>query len=290
VERFGHRATCSEAEVTRDWRPPGGPYSWPPQPPHEIVLPSVTTILSAGVPKPFLKTWGEKMVAEYAVDHVDRWNGLPRDDAIDLLKRAPRRFTGKAQERGSAVHAAIAAHVDGEEPGKLTREERGYFDAALAYLSEQRVEVVRSEACVFSREFGYAGTFDLLQRRRGSELRLVPNEPTEVPPGTWTVGEAPLEIADFKTSKRVYPEVALQLVAYARAEFIGLDDGTEEPMPSVRGGVIVQLKPNGKYNAVPVDWELASATFDTFLAAQRLHDWSRGLSRRVLGKALERAA
>jgi hypothetical protein len=271
----------------RDWRPPGGPYSWPPQPPHEIVLPSVTTILSAGVPKPFLKTWGEKMVAEYAVDHVDRWNGLPRDDAIDLLKRAPRRFTGKAQERGSAVHAAIAAHVDGEEPGKLTREERGYFDAALAYLSEQRVEVVRSEACVFSPEYGYAGTFDLLQRRQVMSVLTLDDLDNNVesrPVAT------PIEIADFKTSKRVYPEVALQLVAYARASFIGLDDGTEEPMPEVRGGVIVQLRPNGKYNAVPVDWELASATFDTFLAAQRLHDWSKGLSRRVLGKALERAA
>jgi len=272
--------------MTRDWRPPGGPYSWPPQPPHTITLPSVTTILGEGVPKPFLKPWAEKMVATYAVDHVDRWNGLPRQDAIDLLKRAPFRFTRSAQVRGSAVHAAIAAHVEGETEVDLPEEQEGYFRAALAYLSEQRVTVLRSEACVFSREHGYAGTFDLLQQRDGGNLRVF--DPEWHKQGHRLGRAFPVEIADLKTSKAVYPEVALQLAAYARADFIGLDDGTEEPLPQVTRGVIVQLSPDGTYKAVPV--ELGSDVFDTFLAAKVLHDWSRGLSRRVLGKPLERAA
>lgn len=271
--------------ISRDWRPPGGPYSWPPAPPHELTLPSVTTILSAGVAKPYLKTWGEKLVAEYAVDHVERWNGLPRQDAIDLLKRAPKRVTSNAQVRGSAVHAAIAAHVEGEMPGKLTSEEHGYFEGALAYLSEQRVEVVASEACVFSREHGYAGTFDLLQRRGVVRREFDPEWHKH---GHLLGLPTPIEIADFKTSKRVYPEVALQLCAYARGDFIGHDDGTEEPLPTVTRGVIVQLSPNGDYKAVPVP--LDDDVFATFLAAARMHEWSTRLSRRVLESALKRAA
>ena len=244
---------------------------WPPQAPHELTCASVTTILNAGVPKPFLKVWAEKMVAEYAVDYVDRWNGLPRQDAVDLLRRAPFRKMDAKREIGSAVHNAVDAYINGDEfPGhNLTPEQRGYFESALAYLREQRVEVLRNEACVFSRKHGYAGTFDLLQRRGD-------------------IG--PVEIADFKTSKAVYPEVALQLAAYARADFIGCDDGTEEALPSVGRGVIVQLGPDGSYKAVPV--ELGDDVFDVFLAAMTLHGWAGrgGLKNRVLGKPLERVA
>jgi hypothetical protein len=181
-------------------------------------IPSVTTILGRGLPKPALKFWAAKAVAEYAFDHQDAWTKLPRDGAVDLLKREPLRFTAAKANVGTAVHAAIAEYAqEGAAPEGLNDLEMGYYNAARSYLSEQAVEILESEATVYSRKYGYGGTFDLLQRRDGV-----------------------MEIADFKTSKAVYPDVALQLVAYSRAEFIGAAEGIEKPLPEVRHGLIVR--------------------------------------------------
>lgn len=231
-----------------------------------IVIPSVTTILSRGLPKPALQHWAARSVAEYAYDNQEAWTKLPRDGAVDLLKREPLRFTGKRARVGTAVHSAIAFYAAlGEPPDDLTDEEWGYYNAALRYLTEHDVEILESEVTVWSRAHSYGGTFDLLQRRNGE-----------------------LEIADFKTSKAVYPDVALQLVAYARAEFIGRQSGAEDPLPTVERGVIVRLDRSGSYEAVPAS--LDDDVFETFLATRCLFEWDRGLSRRVLGTPLVAAA
>jgi len=230
-------------------------------------IPSVTTILGAGLPKPALKHWAAKSVAEWAVDHKDAWKDLPREAAVDLLKREPLRFTASRARVGTAVHGAINYYAAlGEPPDDLSDEEWGYYNAALSYLTEQQVEIVESEVTVYSREHAYGGTFDLLQKRGWDDI----------------------ELADFKTSKAVYPDVALQLVAYARAEFIGRTDGSEEPMPKVARGVIVRLGADGRYEAVPV--ALGDNVFAAFRACRALYEWDRGLSRRVLGPPLRAAA
>jgi hypothetical protein len=236
-------------------------------------IPSVTQILGDGLPKPALKFWAAKSVAEWAYDHRDAWKDLPRDAAVDLLKREPLRFTKKKANVGTAVHAAVNAYAEGAEVPELNDEEYGYYNAALAYLDEQQVEVLRSEATVYSRTHHYGGTFDLLARKKA---------PYGVDPN-------PATIRDFKTSKAVYPDVALQLVAYARADFIGdAATGEEIPLPPVTEGEIVRLDSSGSYEAVPV--ALDDAVWETFLHVFGVRNWTRELAPTVLKPALRRAA
>jgi len=88
-------------------------------------------------------------------------------------------------------------------------------------------------------------------------------------------------VIDVKTSPRINDEVALQLVGYARADFVGLDDGTEAPLlpdpyrvttsgrpakarDPIEYGVAVRPTPSGKYETVT--FALTDALFAGFLA------------------------
>lgn len=216
----------------------------------------VTTILNAVPKQDFLKPWAARMVAEYAYDHRDAWKDLPRPAAVDMLKREPLRFTGAAAARGTAVHAAINQYVLGyDAPDDLTDEQWGYFNAALSYLGDHSVTIERTETSVYSRTYGYAGTFDAFQRR----------------------GDGPLEIADFKTGKSLYEEYALQLAGYARADFIGdPETGQELPVPEIRRGVLIRLGSDGAYEIAEV--EITDELFAAFLAVQQVHGWVNGPS------------
>jgi len=228
----------------------GREYLWPFLPPHELAVPSTTTITGKGVPKDALQFWAAKCVAECAYDRRRAWTNMDRGEAIDYLKRAPFRQRDKKAEVGDAVHSAIEAYLGNESELPLEKIERGYFEGALAFLVDNEVEVERAEATVFSRRHGYAGTADLFFRfgGDGSDLgRLV---------------------GDWKTAKAVYDETALQLVASARADFIADPDGvTEHAIPGdIEYGVTIRLTPDGGYEAVP--FHLTDELFDIFLAAK----------------------
>lgn len=244
-------------------------YRWPPQPPHTLEVAGVTSILEGGIPKPFLIGWAAKMTAECAVDkHALVGQMIEADGeraAIDYLKSSRYRNMGTKADRGTIVHAAIEAYLDGKPMGKSDLEERlaeervprpmwkataGMVAGAMEFLFEQEPEVLYSEATVYSREHSYAGTADLLVKMRvGKSKRPV--------------------VVDFKTSPRIYDETSLQLCAYARADFVGLNDGTEKPMPKgIVDGIAVRLTPTGKYE--PVAFALTDDLYDVFLAARQV--------------------
>ena len=229
----------------------GREYLWPFDPPHELMVPSTTTIIGGGVPKEALRYWAAKMVAEFAYDNVETWPHLKRADAVDLLKRAPFRFTEHKAEVGDCVHAAIETYLGRRAIVPMGKVERGYFDGAMAFLVDQEVEVLRAEATVFSRTHGYAGTADLFFR-------------TPVLDGAAVVG-------DWKTAKAVYDETGLQLAASAFADFIADPDGhTEIEMPNCEYGVTIRLTTTGNYEAVP--FQMTRKLFDIFLAAKVVAD------------------
>ena len=58
--------------------------------------PSVTAIISGGVPKPFLPRWAAKAAAEYAIAHLDQLAQLPPGQAVREVKRAPWDQSGAA--------------------------------------------------------------------------------------------------------------------------------------------------------------------------------------------------
>jgi len=245
----------------------GRTYLWPPgssPATAEFEVQSVTTLIGKGLPKPFLAPWSAKMVAEYAVQHVDDWAGMSKRDpkgVVDMLKRSVYRSTAEKADMGTIAHASADAYIAGKPltedqfngmlkdravPLDRWKATKGYAKGALEFLMSHEPEVLHNEATVYSRKHGYAGTLDLLMK-----LRIG--------------GAEHLAIGDFKTSKSIYAEVGLQLSAYANADFIGLNDGTEIPLPGpIEHGVAIRLTPSGQYEAVA--FSLTPDLFDVFLA------------------------
>ncbi|MDQ2782221.1 MAG: DUF2800 domain-containing protein [Actinomycetota bacterium] len=224
---------------------------------------SVTTILSGGVPKPALTNWAAKSVAEYVAAHLAEVNAIAADDpaaAIDLMKGSPWRQRDKAAAQGSDIHAWAEAHVLGKVMPEPPPAHRPYCDGFLRFLEDWRPTYQMSEATVYNRANAYAGTLDAIVEMDGD-----------------------LWLIDYKTGKGVYGEVALQLSAYRSAEFIGLPDGTEAPMPEVDWCGVLHLTPDG-YHLIPV--EAGPDEFRAFLYAQQVRNFAEYRSREVLGAPL----
>lgn len=226
-------------------------YAWPPLPPHEFEVISVTSAIGGGMPKPHLIGWAAKVTAEKAIDDHDIIGAiLAKGDergAIEHVKRARFGDSGTKADRGTIVHGALEAYIAGKPLTQETIEGQlkearvpvGMWKSAAAmiaglmeFLHDEEPEIYWSESTVYSRQHGYAGTADLIARMRvGGTLQNV--------------------ILDVKTSKAIYNEVALQLCAYARADFVGQDDGTEAALTpdggAINYGVVVRPTPSGKY-------------------------------------------
>lgn len=244
-------------------------YSWPPQPPHDLEVVSVTSLIGEGLPKPALVGWAAKVVAECAVDDHELVAAMLKkpdgeQKALEYVKGARWRTTRKAADRGTIVHAAIESYVAGKPlsseqleeklvearvPRNLWKSAAGMVAGAVEFLTDLEPEVLHSEATVYSREHGYAGTTDLVVK-----LQLG--------------GSVKPAIVDFKTSKAIYDDVSLQLAAYAYADFVGLNDGTELPLADepIRDGVVVRPMASGRYEAAA--FSLTPDLFDVFLAVK----------------------
>lgn len=225
---------------------------------------SVTTILSGGVPKPALPYWAAKSVAEYVAANLAEVTAIAEHDsaaAIDLMKGSPWRQRDKAAAQGTDIHAWAEAHVLGKVMPEPPEAHKPYCDGFLRFLDEWRPEYQMSEATVYNRRNGYAGTLDFIA----------------------TVPGLGLVLGDYKTGKGVYGEVALQLSAYRSAEFIGLPNGDEAPMPAVDACVVLHLTPDG-YSLIPV--EAGPDEFRSFLYAAEVRRFAVSRSREVLGAPL----
>ena len=158
----------------------------------------VTTLLN-GIPKPALLPWGIKSVANYAWEHREVWTQLPKTDAIKALKQAPYTIRDDAGDRGTAVHETLEALLsDKPMPENLNEDEQACADAAADFLAQRDSTHLATELTVFNDTIGYAGTLDLWEIDREGV--------------SW--------ILDYKTSKSgVFPDMAVQQVAYQRAEW-----------------------------------------------------------------------
>jgi len=227
-------------------------------------VPSVTTIISGGVPKPALPRWAAKAAAEYAAKTWDVLTALDADERVALIKGAPWRESGAAADLGTAVHDAVdhwcrdapmPAWAPGVEP---------FMEQFVDFLEQRQPEFLHNEVTVWNRTHGYAGTLDFIAAI-GSKVTL----------------------GDTKTGKGVYPEVALQLTALARAEFILHPDGTEEPLPTIEQLGVLHLRPKS-WALVPV--VTSDACWRAFLAAAEITRWTRDIAPSVLGPRLREPA
>jgi hypothetical protein len=270
---------------------------------------SVTTIISGGVPK-HLQAHYAKMAAELAFDEITAGGPNSRATAIlrrlarkgrqDVLRRqligelktinveklndrdlalrwikgAADRHRDAAAARGTAVHAAaedlvltharesarlILNHAEVEPwPEEIAAYQQSFTD----WVDDFHPEFLASEATVFNRSQSYAGTLDIIARLTlANDVAITP-------------------VIDIKAGRAVYPEVALQLAPYARAEFIGHPDGvTELPMIPTDSGAVLHLTPKGyRFQLVRIDEPI----FEAFCFAREVFRFVESTSKTVL--------
>ncbi len=221
--------------------------------------PRTTTFLNM-LPKPWLGAWAARTVAEFAVEYRDTWVGLPKTDAIKLLKGSPWTKRDDAGDRGSAVHKAIESYLTGKPlPDGLNEEEYECAIAAENFLKDAEVEVLAVELTVFSDRWRVAGTLDI----------------------SCLIGGV-LYIVDWKTAgKGVYPEAGIQLAFYQQAEYAVLN-GEIVPWGPAQAGhaAVVHIAPEKYprgYSFHPVRTD-----FTVFRAAKHIKEWT-GRNKNVIG-------
>jgi len=227
---------------------------------------SVTTIINGGLPKPVLVNWAKKFTAEYAVDHFEAFATLVEDDrdgAVEWLKNAAFRDRDKKAELGSSVHAAVEAFELGKPMPPWALPIRPHMEHFEQFLLDYRPKIHASEASVYNRTEKYAGTLDCIASFSNPKRKL---------------------IFDVKTGKGVYPEVALQLAAYRYAEFIGLPDGSQRPMPAVDGAAVLHLTPEGyDFREVEADDNI----WRSFLYVRETFRFQNDIAKHVLGPTIK---
>lgn len=242
-----------------------------PDPPPDgdpIECPSVTTILN-NIAKPALVNWSALEVAKYAYAARETWHNLEEQAAIDLLKRAPYRDSRKKMDVGLAVHLAIDAHLKAgtqaateEAPEVDDLDLLPYIAGALRFLDDHVDRVIQAEVTLVNLTYRYAGTCDAWVQLKDGRIAPV----------------------DWKTGKRLYPEHALQVCAYANAEFAVAPDGNRYNLAPAELGVVVHLDGQAGYTAQPV--ELDQQLFKTFVALRTLQKYRDTLEGTVLGEPL----
>lgn len=210
---------------------------------------SVTTILKEGWAKPVLVKWAAVQCANYARDNwTDLVKGLDDgtlslDHIHDQIQGAPWRALQQAAARGTEVHG-LARKLTHDEEVDFRDEIVGQVQACVHFLNEWQPRNEHTEVSVFSRQFKYAGTFDLL---------------CELP----TLGTA---LLDYKTNlKGPYGETGIQLAGYGFADFM-LIGGIEIPMPKIDFFGSIWLQADGHYDLYPY-----AVTEDTFRLFRYLH-------------------
>jgi hypothetical protein len=220
-------------------------------------VPSVTTVIKGGIPKPALVPWAAKMAAEHACANWLRLSKMPHDDRVNEIKNAHRVYTEKTANTGNIVHKLIECWSTGEPYPEWPKEVEGFVDQFVKFMMQSRPVFMESEVTVWSRTYNYAGTADFIAR--------IDNQ---------------VVLGDVKTGRSLYPEVGLQLSALAHAEFIIREDGTEEPLPVIERMAALHVRPRS--------WKLeyvgkTEECFECFLAAKKILEWSQTVAPNVLG-------
>ncbi|GGU49136.1 hypothetical protein [Streptomyces violascens] len=245
----------------------------------EIKVPGVTSVVGM-LPKPFLMFWAAKMTAELAVDSlpfVAQMAERDRQGAVDYLKGASRRYTKMRADVGSDAHDLFERMIRGQFVGSVHPDLAAYRDNFAAFLEAVNPRLERAEDVAWSDAHGYAGSFDAVL------TVWLDNDGKPTPDRS---GTPHLLMADWKTSKATYPDVALQMSAYANADRIISPDGTSEPMPEFDGAAVLHITPElWEFKPVRIDEEV----FSFFLALRKVFTWDRDVSKTVIGRAIAKS-
>jgi len=197
----------------------------------EKPYPSVTKIISV-LDKPMLQRWyGSEVYKAVIVDP-----SISESDALS----APWRSSGIAKTRGTFVHKITENFKDTPEyMDSLPEDKKGYAIAYKNWTHDYNPTIICQEKTVVSKEYGFAGTLDIMARLNDSSK---------------------LTIIDKKTGKGIYPECVLQLSAYKQA--------MKELGKDVDIGALL-LMPDGSYQFHRYE----VSKLKEFLACKLIYEW-----------------
>jgi hypothetical protein len=251
-----------------------------------VKYPSVTA-LTGLLPQPWMEPYANKHAALCAFTEQDNYRDLPTtEDRMKYVAGASKRYSRAAAERGTLIHSHVEKRnlgvVMDPWPLPVAASMRQYEH----FLATVNPRVEAAECKVYHRgngygDLAYAGTMDLLCEIDGR-----------------------MAILDVKTGKSVHEDAALQINAYAHADFLIADPNhpdavqitpargrrwyewrgeakDEHPMPDIQAGYILHLRDDGwALHEVPISDEL----YEMFLSLFSVERWERELKKGVLTK------
>ena len=219
-------------------------------------VPSVTTVIKAGIPQPWLGPWAAKMSAEYICANWLRLSKEPHEVRIAEAKQAHINYAQERAEVGDCVHDIVECWGAGKPYPDPPKEINSYINKFIDFLVEKQPKFIENEVTLWSREYGYAGTADFIIEIDGKTF-----------------------LADLKTGKRLHDEIGLQLSALAHTSCIVRPDGREEPLPHIDGIAGLHIRPRS-WKLVEV--QESDACFEAFLAAKSIMRWTLEIAPKVL--------
>ena len=165
-----------------------------------------------------------------------------------------------AAMRGTQIHAVAEQFHLGVAPPEVEPLISPFVEQYRKFLSDFQPQFLMAEAPVYNFTWKYAGTLD--------GVAVIAGKTVVVDIKTTQWGPDDLDDRGNPRARPPFPEVALQLTLYRRAERVGLlaerkeiqyrryyvvDEQTHlEPMPETEGGVCIVVSPKD-YLVVPVD-------------------------------------
>lgn len=249
-----------------------------------ISYPSVTTILQV-INKPGLIQWFINKQKE----EIEQKS----QEALDIGKQTHETIAMLTQQLlGNPIHVDPA--LENSWPIQQWKQ----------WVSDERLEFLESESVVYCPVCQYAGTPDFVAIQKKSDAnRLIPSQTLpsitthttrttrssnavgeSIDKGTNAVGESIdklkniynlIVIGDYKTSKAIYPEYELQVVAYAHAWLsrLGIDHKVAKYVKDFLRLCIIRLPKGDQKDCLEVKWLDKPPALDLFLAARDLWLW-----------------
>jgi hypothetical protein len=207
---------------------------------------SVTTVLS-NIAKFGITPWAARLSATSAFDRLPLLNRASRAPLCNLTKTdeacgacrdcvtfwlADRHnvVRDEAADLGVKLHDVAESDALFGEGAHVDDDVKPFVEQYRRWVKAYKPTFEASEMTVISRKWGYAGTLDAI-----FSIAAMPEKLAHL-------SGLPL-CCDWKTSKSVDRVKGWQVVAYANADAVLLPDGTELPMPEIKGGLIVHIRP-----------------------------------------------
>jgi hypothetical protein len=264
----------------------------------QLRLWSVTSLLKIALGTSYgLVNWNceqtaiASIVKRATVDAMLRDSG--QEQAVAWLVEERWNLIERARVRGTNVHKWAEAVALGVEPPELAAHEKPYAEQLARWMLKHRPEFLMAEAPVYNLTDAYAGTCDGVMLLDGKRL-IFDYKTTEHGPNAVGRGGRP-------KSRPPFPEAALQLVAYAKAQEVGVIaeqryDGRQQryylydasvehaAMPAVDGALAIVISPHDCY-AVAVD--IGPETHTAWRHVLEVARWQDETSRHVFGGVLD---